>query len=81
LKQLPVDTLKIDKSFVDDIPENDNSMIESIIHIGHQRNLRIVAEGVEKQEQMEFLARYKCDMAQGYYYSMPLPGDEVKKLL
>lgn len=81
LKQLPVDTLKIDKCFVDDIPENDNSMIESIIHIGHQRNLRIVAEGVEKQEQTEFLARYKCDMAQGYYYSMPLPGEEVPGLL
>lgn len=81
LKQLPIDTLKIDKSFVDDIPENDNSMIESIIHIGHQRNLRIVAEGVEKQEQTEFLARYKCDMAQGYYYSMPLPGEEVPGIL
>ncbi len=81
LKQLPIDTLKIDKSFVDDIPENDNSMIESIIHIGHQRNLRIVAEGVEKQEQTEFLARYKCDMAQGYFYSMPLPGEEVPGLL
>ncbi|HEX2945377.1 MAG TPA: EAL domain-containing protein [Clostridia bacterium] len=81
LKQLPVDTLKIDKSFVDDIPENDDSMIESIIQIGHQRKLRIVAEGVEKREQLEFLARYKCDMAQGYYYSIPLPGDEVKSLL
>lgn len=81
LKQLPIDTLKIDKSFVDDIPENDNSMIESIIHIGHQRNLRIVAEGVEKLEQMEFLARYKCDTVQGYYYSMPLPGEEINKLL
>jgi len=81
LKQLPVDTLKIDKSFVDDIPENDNSMIESIIHIGHQRNLCIVAEGVEKLEQTEFLARYKCDTAQGYYYSKPLPGEEISKLL
>lgn len=81
LKQLPVNTLKIDKSFVDDIPENDNSMIESIIHIGHRRNLCIVAEGVEKQEQMEFLALHKCDMVQGFYYSKPLPEEDVSKLL
>ena len=81
LKQLPIDTLKIDKSFVDDIPENDNSMIESIIHIGHRRNLRIVAEGVEKQEQMEFLALLKCDMVQGFYYSRPIPGEDVNKLI
>lgn len=81
LKQLPIDTLKIDKSFVDDIPENDNSMIESIIHIGHQRNLIVIAEGVEKQEQSEFLTRYKCDMVQGYLYSRPVPGEDVGRLL
>jgi EAL domain-containing protein (putative c-di-GMP-specific phosphodiesterase class I) len=81
LKQLPINTLKIDKSFVDDIPENDNSMIESIIHIGHQRNLTVVAEGVEKHEQVEFLSRYKCDIVQGYYFSEPVPEDEVIKLL
>lgn len=81
LKQLPINTLKIDKSFVDDIPENDNSMIESIIHIGHQRNLTVVAEGVEKHEQVEFLSRYKCDRVQGYYFSEPVPEDEVIKLL
>ena len=81
LKQLPIDTLKIDKSFVDDIPDNDNCMIESIIHIGHRRNLIVVAEGVEKQEQLEFLTHYKCDKAQGYYYSRPLPENEVRKLV
>lgn len=81
LKQLPIDTLKIDKSFVDDIPENDNSMIESIIHIGHRRNLAVVAEGVEKYEQVEFLARYKCDRVQGYYFSKPVPENEVRELI
>ncbi len=81
LKQLPIDTLKIDKSFVDDIPDNDNSMIESIIHIGHRRNLIVVAEGVEKQEQIEFLTQYKCDKVQGYYYSRPVPENEVLKLV
>lgn len=81
LKQLPVNTLKIDKSFVDDIPDNDNSMIESIIHIGHRRNLLVVAEGVEKKEQFEYLVKHKCDMVQGYYCSRPVPEDEVKKII
>ncbi len=81
LKQLPIDTLKIDKSFVDDIPESDDGMIESIILIGHRRNLIVVAEGVEKQEQIDFLTQHKCDMVQGFHYSKPLPEDEVRKLL
>jgi len=81
LKQLPVNKLKIDKCFVDDIPENDNSMIESIIHIGHKRNLVVVAEGVEKKEQIDYLAQFKCDMIQGYYYSEPVPETEVSRLL
>jgi diguanylate cyclase (GGDEF)-like protein len=81
LKQLPVNTLKIDKSFVDDIPDNDNSMIESIIHIGHKRNLLVVAEGVEKKEQFEYLAKHKCDMVQGYYCSKPVPEEKIKEIL
>lgn len=81
LKQLPISSLKIDKSFVDDIPENDNSMIETIIHIGHQRNLVVIAEGVEKLEQLEYLAKFNCDKVQGFYYSKPVPGNEVKELL
>ncbi|NLK87536.1 MAG: EAL domain-containing protein [Clostridiaceae bacterium] len=81
LKQLPVSTLKIDKCFVDDIPDNDHSMIESIIHIGHKRNLVVVAEGVEKKEQLEYLAKHKCDMVQGYYCSKPVPEEEIKEML
>ena len=81
LKQLPIDTLKIDKSFVDDIPESDKGMIESIILIGHRRNLIVVAEGVEKQEQIDFLTQYKCDRVQGFHYSKPVPENEVRKLL
>ncbi len=81
LKQLPVNTLKIDKCFVDDIPDNDNSMIESIIHIGHKRNLLVVAEGVEKKEQLEYLAKHKCDMVQGYYCSKPVPEEDIKEIL
>ncbi|MGE5614121.1 MAG: EAL domain-containing protein [Bacillota bacterium] len=79
LKQLPINTLKIDKSFVDDIPE-ENNMIESIIHIGHQRKLVVVAEGVESKEQIEYLIRHKCDMVQGYFFSKPIPEEDVEKL-
>lgn len=81
LKQLPIDTLKIDKSFIDDIPEEGSSIIESIIHIGHQRNLTVVAEGVERLEQMEFLVRHKCDKVQGYFYSEPVPEHDAGRLV
>ncbi len=81
LKLLPIHSLKIDKSFVDDIPEDDNCMIESIIHIGHQCGLVVIAEGVEKQEQLEYLDRYSCDKVQGFYYSRPVPEKEIYKML
>ena len=81
LKQLPINTIKIDKCFVDDIPENDNSLIESIIHIGHKRNLLVVAEGVEKKEQFEYLAMHNCDMVQGYYCSRPIPEEGIQNII
>jgi EAL domain-containing protein (putative c-di-GMP-specific phosphodiesterase class I) len=56
-------------------------MIESIIHIGHKRNLLVVAEGVEKKEQLEYLAKHKCDMVQGYYCSKPVPEEDIKEIL
>ena len=81
LKQLPINSLKIDKSFVDDIQNEDTDMIEAIIQIGHQRGLVVIAEGVEKKEQMEYLAACNCDKVQGYYYSKPVPEDDISKLL
>lgn len=81
LKQLPINSLKIDKSFVDDIQNENNNMIETIIHIGHQRGLTVIAEGVEKKEQMEFLASCNCDKVQGFYYSKPVPENDVGTLL
>ncbi len=81
IKDLPINSLKIDKSFVDDIPNNDNSLIESIIHIAHQNNLVVIAEGVEELEQKEYLKKYNCDKVQGFYYSKPIGKKEVIKLL
>lgn len=81
IKDLPINSIKIDKTFVEDIPNNDNSIIESIIHIAHQNNLVVIAEGVEKWEQKEYLKLYNCDKVQGFYYSKPVGKKEIIKLL
>ena len=74
LKSLPVDTLKIDQSFVYDIPEDLNAMeiASAVIAIAHKLNLRVVAEGVENIDQRDFLVINGCDYAQGYFFSRPL---------
>ena len=74
LKKLPVDKLKIDQSFVRDIEtdESDAAIIRSIISLGHRLNLRVIAEGVETQEQLDFLRIRGCDEMQGYFYARPM---------
>lgn len=74
LKSLPVDTLKIDQSFVYDIPDDLNAMeiASAVIAIAHKLNLRVVAEGVENIDQRDFLVINGCDYAQGYFFSRPL---------
>ncbi len=74
LKRFPVDRLKIDQTFVRDIPGNseDASITNVIINLGHSLGLKVVAEGVESEEQLEFLRNSECDEAQGYCISRPL---------
>jgi EAL domain-containing protein (putative c-di-GMP-specific phosphodiesterase class I) len=74
LKKLPVSKLKIDQSFIRDIDtdEGDAAIIRSIISLGHRLNLRVIAEGVETQEQVDFLRIRGCDEIQGYFYARPL---------
>lgn len=83
LKRLPIDSIKIDKSFVDDIEFDSNSIviIRAIDAMAHCMELRVVAEGVENEIQLSFLRTCGCDEMQGYYFSKPLPAGDVGALL
>jgi diguanylate cyclase (GGDEF)-like protein len=82
LRRLPLDTLKIDRSFVQDISNPDGAaLVSSIVDLAHWLRLRVVAEGVETREQLRFLQRVGCDNMQGYLFSRPLPGEQFRMLL
>jgi diguanylate cyclase (GGDEF)-like protein/PAS domain S-box-containing protein len=83
LKQLPINTLKIDKIFIDSISNKDSeeSLAASIISIGHKMSLKVVAEGVELKDQLDYLKMCNCDVIQGYIFSKPLPELEAEELL
>ena len=83
LKKFPVDVLKIDKSFVDDIPHDldDMTIASTIVAMGHGLGLQIIAEGVEAKEQLGFMRDIQCDLYQGYLKSKPVAADEFEKLL
>ncbi len=79
LKSYPIHTLKIDKSFIDDIPGNpySASISHTIIDLGHNLGCKIVAEGVEKESQFDFLVRSGCDYFQGFLFHQPMPAEEI----
>ncbi len=83
LKNLPMNKLKIDKSFVDNLPDSqaDGEIVKSIIHLAKGLNLNIVAEGIENDKQGKFLLKEGCLIAQGYYYYKPLPSLEARETL
>ncbi len=83
LKRFPIDTLKIDRSFVHDLPHdpNDATLVEAIIAMGQALHLNVIAEGVETQQQVDFLQKHNCDNIQGYLISRPLPAQELTTLL
>lgn len=78
LKQFPVDTLKIDQSFVSELLTNpyDETIVKTIISMAHNLNLNVVAEGIETKEQLVFLQEHLCDEGQGYFFSKPLTATE-----
>jgi diguanylate cyclase (GGDEF)-like protein/PAS domain S-box-containing protein len=81
LKRLPLDQLKIDKSFVQDLLSNPNDAViaRTVVALGHSLGLKIMAEGVETIEQRDFLNGLGCDTFQGYYFSHPLPASELTR--
>ena len=83
LKRFPIDTLKIDQSFVRDIVTNadDATIVSAVINMGHSLNLRMIAEGVETADQLDFLLARQCQEAQGYLFSRPLLADAFARLL
>lgn len=83
LKRFPVKKLKIDQSFIRGLVEDkdDQAIVKAVIAMGHHLNLKIIAEGVETQEQLAFLRRNDCDEIQGYVYSEPVPAESLEMLL
>jgi len=81
LKRFPIDTVKIDQDFVRDLTNDDAAIISAVISMARALNLRVVAEGVETQEQLDFLRREECAEMQGFLYSRPLPAAEFEAAL
>lgn len=83
LKKLPIDVIKIDKNFVELLPKDvrDAAIVKNMISMAHALNCKVVAEGIEKQGQLEFLKDHSCEMGQGYFLSRPMPFERVYKLI
>lgn len=83
LRHFPIHKLKIDKSFIDEINQNKDGeeIVKTIIELGNRLRFQVIAEGVEHEQQMSFLKENNCFLAQGYFFSKPLPAEEIKVLL
>ncbi|MEJ2676352.1 MAG: EAL domain-containing protein, partial [Acidihalobacter sp.] len=83
LKQLPIDTLKIDKSFVDGIPHDGNStaIVVATMQLAHNLGMRSLAEGIETEDQADWLRQRGCQYGQGYYFSRPIPAADVSTFI
>lgn len=83
LKQLPITELKIDRSFVNNVPKerDDKAILSSVLTLAKALQLKVVAEGVENQQQLDFLTEIHCDFYQGYYFSRPLAATQISELI
>ncbi|MGY4814801.1 putative bifunctional diguanylate cyclase/phosphodiesterase [Pseudomonas chlororaphis subsp. piscium] len=79
LKKFPIDIIKIDRSFIHEIPANQDDMeiTSAVIAMAHNLKIQVVAEGIETAEQLSFLRRHRCDVGQGYLFDRPIPGSEL----
>lgn len=80
ISQFPLSKLKIDRVFIQNRTAQNEAIVKTIIHLSHSLNLRVSAEGVEREEDLLFLHQQNCDEVQGFYFSKPVPKSEVKKL-
>jgi EAL domain-containing protein (putative c-di-GMP-specific phosphodiesterase class I) len=82
LKRFPVDRLKVDRSFVENLATDteDATIVRTIIALGHNFGLKVVAEGVEEPEHLTFLRQHRCDEVQGFYFSQPVVHTEFEEL-
>src|SRR5882724_6275873 len=83
IKRFPFDCIKIDRSFIKDIPQDpdDVAITQAIIAMAHSLRLKVIAEGVETQEQLDFLTEHGCHEFQGYFFRKPQPAEDFSKLL
>jgi EAL domain-containing protein (putative c-di-GMP-specific phosphodiesterase class I) len=84
LQHFPLDTIKIDRSYVRDLTassESNNNLADAIIAMGKSLSLTVVAQGVETREQAEFLRAHACDELQGFYFNRPASGEQITELL
>ena len=83
LKKFPIDIIKIDRSFIHEIPDNQDDMeiTSAVVAMAHNLKLKVVAEGIETPEQLAFLRRHRCDVGQGYLFDRPIPGRELAERL
>jgi EAL domain-containing protein (putative c-di-GMP-specific phosphodiesterase class I) len=83
LRRFPIDRLKIDRTFIDEVPasQHDSTITKAIVSLAHNLNLNVIAEGVETHAQLAFLAENDCDEIQGYLLSKPLDGKALKDFM
>jgi EAL domain-containing protein (putative c-di-GMP-specific phosphodiesterase class I) len=83
LRQYPFTTVKIDGSFIQDLPHNQEavSLVKTILAMAQALDLKTIAEGIETREQLEFLIQHGCDYGQGYLFSKPLPANEFRQFI
>ncbi len=83
MKRLPISKLKIDRAFIHEVTENerDAAIVDAIIMLARALGLKTVAEGIETPQQFEYLQQKGCDLAQGFYFSRPVPAAEMEKMI
>jgi len=82
LHRMPIEALKIDRSFIAGMgaDRTGKSIVQAIVALAHSLDMRVIAEGVENESQLEYLKEIGCDLAQGYYFARPLPASEIVDL-